>query len=240
MKSKKKILGLILARGSSKSIKNKNIINFCGKPLISWTINSALKSKLLNDVVLSTDSKQIAKVGKKFGAQVPFIRPSKLAKDTTPSIDAVLHAIKWFKRKKIFYDLVVLLEPTSPLRDNNDIDRSIKKIIKRKGESLVSTSKAEKLNPAYLYSKTKLEKIRPIKSYTKQGGYKYIRRQDLDDIYFSEGTIYISKVKTLLKKKTFFHKETLMYVLPKWKSLEIDDKLDLILAEAIIKNKRKL
>ena len=230
-----KILGLILARGRSKGIKQKNITKLCGKPLIAWTINSALKSKRLTDIVLSTDSIKIAKIGKKFGADVPFIRPLKFSKDKSPSIDAIEHAIKWLRKKGKNYEFVVLLEPTSPLRDHNDIDLAINKVIKLKAQSLVSVSKAVALHPAYLYKKTKTEKIKPFKTYKK----KYIRRQDIEPVYFMEGTIYISKVSTLLKKKTFCHKNTLMYEVPKWKSFEIDDSLDLILVRAIIQNKQK-
>ncbi len=235
MKYNNKILGLILARSGSKGIKQKNISKLCGKPLIAWTINSALKSKRLTDVILSTDSATIAKIGKKFGADVPFIRPLKFSKDKSPSIDAIEHAIKWLRKKGKNYEFVVLLEPTSPLRDHNDIDLAINKVIKLKAQSLVSVSKAVALHPAYLYKKTKTEKIKPFKTYKK----KYIRRQDIEPVYFMEGTIYISKVSTLLKKKTFCHKNTLMYEVPKWKSFEIDDSLDLILVRAIIQNKQK-
>ena len=236
MKYNNNILGLILARSGSKGIKQKNISKLCGKPLIAWTINSALKSKNLTDVILSTDSATIAKIGKKFGADVPFIRPLKFSKDKSPSIDAIEHAIKWLRKKGKNYEFVVLLEPTSPLRDHNDIDLAINKIIKLKAQSLVSVSKAVALHPAYLYKKTKAEKIKPFKTYKK----KYIRKQDIEPVYFMEGTIYISKVSTLLKKKTFCHKNTLMYEVPKWKSLEIDDSLDLILVRAIIQNKQKI
>jgi len=235
LKYNNNILGLILARSGSKGIKQKNISKLCGKPLIAWTINSALKSKRLTDVILSTDSTTIAKIGKKFGADVPFIRPLKFSKDKSPSIDAIEHAIKWLRKKGKNYEFVVLLEPTSPLRDHNDIDLAINKVIKLKAQSLVSVSKAVALHPAYLYKKTKTEKIKPFKTYKK----KYIRRQDIEPVYFMEGTIYISKVSTLLKKKTFCHKNTLMYEVPKWKSLEIDDSLDLILVRAIIQNKQK-
>ena len=235
MKYNNNILGLILARSGSKGIKQKNISKLCGKPLIAWTINSALKSKRLTDVILSTDSATIAKIGKKFGADVPFIRPLKFSKDKSPSIDAIEHAIKWLRKKGKNYEFVVLLEPTSPLRDHNDIDLAINKVIKLKAQSLVSVSKAVALHPAYLYKKTKTEKIKPFKTYKK----KYIRRQDIEPVYFMEGTIYISKVSTLLKKKTFCHKNTLMYEVPKWKSFEIDDSLDLILVRAIIQNKQK-
>ena len=231
-----KILGLILARGRSKGIKQKNITKLCGKPLIDWTINSALKSKRLTDIVLSTDSIKIAKIGKKLGAKVPFLRPLKYAQDKTSSVAAIEHAINWLRKKGKNYEFVTLLEPTSPLRDHNDIDQAILKIIRSKADSLVSVSKAESLNPAYLYKKGKNDKIIPFKYYNK----KYIRRQDVEPVYFQEGSIYISKVSTLLKKKTFCHNNTLMYVVPKWKSLEIDDSLDLILVSAILKNKKKI
>lgn len=230
-----KILGLILARGGSKGIKEKNIIKLCGKPLIAWTINSALKSTKLTEVMLSTDSPKIAKIGKKLGVNVPFLRPSKYAKDNSSSVDAIEHAIRWLKKRGKIYKFVTLLEPTSPLRDHKDIDKAVSKIIKSKADSLVSVSKAESLNPAYLYKKSKTDKIIPFKFYNK----KYIRRQNAETVYFLEGSIYISKVLTLLKRKTFCHKNTLMYEVPKWKSIEIDDSLDLILAKAIIKNKKK-
>jgi CMP-N-acetylneuraminic acid synthetase len=172
LKYNNNILGLILARSGSKGIKQKNISKLCGKPLIAWTINSALKSKRLTDVILSTDSTTIAKIGKKFGADVPFIRPLKFSKDKSPSIDAIEHAIKWLRKKGKNYEFVVLLEPTSPLRDHNDIDLAINKVIKLKAQSLVSVSKAVALHPAYLYKKTKTEKIKPFKTYKK----KYICR----------------------------------------------------------------
>ena len=231
-----KILGIILARGGSKGIKQKNIVKLCGKPLIAWTINSALKSKKLTDVILSTDSTKIAKIGKKFGVEVPFIRPLKYAKDKSSSVEAIEHAIKWLKQRKKNYKFVTLLEPTSPLRDHKDIDQAILKIIKSRADSLVSVSKAETLNPAYLYKKSKSGKLIPFRHNKK----KYIRRQDIDPFYFLDGSVYISKVSTLLKKKTFCHTNTLMYVVPKWKSIEIDDNLDLILARAIMQNKRKI
>ena len=130
----KKILGIILARGGSKGIKNKNIKLINGKPLIYWTIKSAMKSKKLSKVILSTDSKKIALIGKKYNLNVPFIRPSKLAKDNTPSVDAIEHALNFLKKSGEEFEFVVLLEPTSPLRSVQDIDKSINKIIMKKAD----------------------------------------------------------------------------------------------------------
>tara|TARA_B110000263_G_C15233779_1_gene475945 strand:+ start:191 stop:922 length:732 start_codon:yes stop_codon:yes gene_type:complete len=229
-----KVLGLILARGGSKGFKNKNITQLSGKPLIAWTISSALKSKKITDVVLSTDSVKIAMIAKKFGAQVPFLRPKKLARDNSPSVDAIEHAINFLKKIGKNYKFIYLLEPTSPLRDFSDIDNAIKQISSSKADALVSVSKAESLNPVYLYKKGKNSKIKPFKNYKKNN----IRRQELEPVYFLEGSAYISKPSTLLKRRTFCHNNTIMQVMPKWKSLEIDDSLDLVLAEAIIKNKK--
>ena len=137
----KKILGIILARGGSKGIKNKNIIKFGNKPLIKWTFDAAKKTKKLSRLILSTDSKKIANLAKKNKIEVPFLRPKKLAGDNSKSIDAIEHAINFFKKQKIFFDYVVLFEPTSPLRTSIDIDKSIDQIVKSGADSLVSVCK---------------------------------------------------------------------------------------------------
>ena len=229
----KKILGIILARGGSKGIKNKNIKLINGKPLIYWTIKSALKSKKLSKVILSTDSKKIALIGKKYNLNVPFIRPSKLAKDNTPSVDAIEHALNFLKKSGEEFEFVVLLEPTSPLRSVQDIDKSINKIIMKKADSLVSVCRTDALNPLFLFKKKK-GFLKPVKISKK----KYLRRQDLEPTYFIEGTIYISKVNSILKQRTFCHNKTIGYEVPKWKSIEIDDNFDWMVVEAIFKNKR--
>lgn len=227
----KKILGLILARGGSKGIKNKNIKRFCNKPLIYWTIKKALKSKMLTDIILSTDSSKIALFGKKFGANVPFLRPKKYASDKSSSIDAIEHAINFLKRSGKNYDYIFLLEPTSPFRDHNDIDRSIKKILSTNAEALISICKTEKHNPLFLFRRKDNDLLIAVEKSRK----KYLRRQELSPVYFIDGSIYISKIKTLLSKRTFCHSKTIGFELPKWKSIEIDDTLDWILAETIHK-----
>ncbi len=228
----KKILGIILARGGSKGIKNKNIKLINGKPLIYWTIKSAMKSKKLSKVILSTDSKKIASIGKKYNLDVPFIRPRKLAKDNTPSVDAIEHALNFLKKSGEEFEFVVLLEPTSPLRSVQDIDKSIRKIIMSNADSLVSICRTDALNPLFLF-KRKKSFLKPFKTSKK----KYLRRQDLEPTYFIEGTIYISKVKSLLKKRTFCHNNTIGYEVPKWKSIEIDDNFDWMVVDRIFKNK---
>ena len=229
----KKILSIILARGGSKGIKDKNIKKLGKLPLIAWTIKEALKSKKNLTVYLSTDSKKIANIGKRYGAKIPFIRPKKFAKDTSSSVDAIEHAINFLKKKNLNFDYVLLLEPTSPLRTYQDIDRAINKITSKNYDSLVSVSKLEAFHPSFLYKQNRKGYLSPFRESVK----KNIRRQDLETMYFLEGSIYISKVTTLMKKRTFCHDKTIPFIMPKWKSIEIDDKLDLVMAEAIIKKK---
>ena len=143
MYNDKKVLALIPARGGSKGIKNKNIADLCGKPLISYTIESAKNSKYIDDIVVTTDSRQIAEVSEKYGAEIPFIRPIELAGDTSKTIDAVIHAIDKLNELKRIYDVLVLLQPTQPLRTYEDIDNSIECFFRNDEKSLVSVSLVE-------------------------------------------------------------------------------------------------
>ena len=136
----KNILGLIPARGGSKGLPRKNIKPLLGKPLIAWTIEQALASRYLDRVVVSTDNKEIAEISKKYGAEVPFMRPKELAEDNAKGIDVVLHAIDWLKEnnKRKQYDLMMLLQPTSPLRATEDIDKAIETLFLKEAKAIVS------------------------------------------------------------------------------------------------------
>ena len=230
-----KILAVIPARGGSKGLINKNIRNLCGHPLIAWTIKNAKKSKFIKKVIVSTDSKKISGISKKYGASVPFIRPKKYATDKANDFVVLKHALNFFKNKSENFDYVIMLQPTSPLRELKDINNSIKKVLKEKIESLVSVSKLEVHHPRFVYSIKNKDNLVP---FLKKNRSSDIRRQDIEPLYFLEGSIYISKIKSLMKYKTFYHKKTKAYVLPKWKSLEIDDNEDLNIAELYIKKKK--
>ena len=126
----KTFLSIIPARAGSKGLKQKNLKELCGKPLVCWSIDAGLKSKYIDEVMVSTDDYQIAEVAKTYGAKVPFIRPKFLSKDTTPTFDVIEHAVQYYKSElKKEFDYIVLLEPTSPLREIEDIDNSIKKLM---------------------------------------------------------------------------------------------------------------
>jgi N-acylneuraminate cytidylyltransferase/CMP-N,N'-diacetyllegionaminic acid synthase len=229
----KKILGIILARGGSKGIKDKNIVKFGNKPLIKWTFDTAKKSKKISRLILSTDSKKIASIAKKNKIEVPFLRPKKFAGDNSKSIDAIEHAINFFKKQKVYFDYIVLLEPTSPLRTTIDINKSIDLIIRNKADSLVSICKVDEINPSFLFKK-KNKKLQPLEKKISN----HLRRQDVEPIYFLEGTIYISKTDVLFKKRSFCNSNTIGFEVPKWKSLEIDDKYDLEIGNSILKQRK--
>src|SRR3990172_8434607 len=135
----KSVLGIIPARGGSKGLSRKNIRLLAGKPLIAWTIEQANTSKYLDKVIVNTDDQQIADTAKKYGADVPFLRPRELAGDTTPMIDVIFHTLNFFKNSGTAFDYLALLEPTSPLRADHDIDNAIQKLISETdADSLVS------------------------------------------------------------------------------------------------------
>ena len=230
-----KVLAVIPARSGSKGLKNKNIRNLCGHPLIAWTIKKAKQSKYIQKVVVSTDSEKISNIAKKYGAFVPFLRPKKYATDKANDFAVLDHALNFFKNKGENFDYIIMLQPTSPLRDLKDINNSIKKVLKENIEALVSVSKLDVHHPRFIYS---LKNNNNLVPFSKKIRSSDIRRQDLEPLYFLEGSIYISKIKSLEKYKTFYHSKTKAYELPKWKSLEIDDLDDLNIAEMYIKKKK--
>ena len=220
MLKNKKVICIIPARKGSKGLKNKNIKKLKNIPLIAWSILVAKKCNLIDEIIVSTDSKKISKIAKKYGARVPFLRPKRFAKDNSSTFDVLKHAIDFYKKKNQFFEYVLLLEPTSPLRDYKDVNSCIKKILKNKIDTIVSVTKVVNHHPNFLYS---LNKNNFLKPYLKNQKKLYIRRQDIETLYSLEGSIYISRISTLLKKKTFYHKKTQAFTVDKWKSLEIDD-----------------
>ena len=232
----KSVIGIVPARAGSKGLPRKNIAPLCGKPLIAWSIEAGLRSQYIDLVIVSTDSNKIAGISAEYGASVPFIRPAELATDETPTIDVVIHALEYLNnQRKQRFDYTVLLEPTSPLRDEADIDRAIKQLVDNVGaSSLVGISRTEAQNPAFLVVLSENNFLIGLD----QSEIKPVRRQEISDVYFLEGSIYVSDTKTLIARRTFCHQETLGCIFPKWKSLEVDDIDDLIMVEALMLHKK--
>ena len=230
----KSFLAIIPARGGSKGLPGKNIKELCGKPLIVWSIESGLKSKYIDEVVVSTDYQTTADIAKEYGASVPFLRPGYLANDTATSFDAVKHTIDFYKDKlgKEF-DYIVLLEPTSPLRTTKDINMAIKLLLSSSAKSIIGVCKTEQQNPVFLVY---MDQNQRISGYENKD-MRILRRQNIKSVYFFEGSIYISDIKTYLSKQTFYHEDTIGFEFPKYKSLEIDDMDDFIMIEAMMKSK---
>ena len=220
-----RILAIIPARGNSKRIKNKNTKVIAGKPLIAWTIKSALRSKFINEVYVSSDSKKILKISKKFHAKT-IVRPKILSGNVVMPDVAIKHAYLKLGKK---FDYVVTLQATSPLRSNKQIDAAIKHIIKRKGDSLLSVFKSH----TFLWKRNK-NSFLPI-------NYKLNKRPRSQDTKFYEenGAIYITKPKILTKKNNRLGGKILVYIMNKNDSNDIDNLDDFNIAEKLLKKKIK-
>ena len=228
-----KILVIIPARGDSKEVPNKNIKKIHGIPLIVYTIKEVLKlKKFYYKFIVSTDSKKIARISEKAGACVPFIRPKKLALDTTPTLPVLRHALKYIeKNNKVNIDWLLTLQAINPLTKANDIKKCIK-LINKNIDSVVSVREGNECHPMYLNIK-KGKYLKPF-----QKNVKFIRRQDINPtIYKFNGSIFLSKRKIILNSKdnTFFGGKMLPYIMPKERSFDIDSAFDLNLIKLIMK-----
>jgi len=225
------VLGLIPARGGSKGLPNKNIREMAGKPLIAWTIEKAIASQYLDRVIVSTDDNEIAETAARIGAEVPFMRPAEFAEDKTPMMDVINHAIEFFKREGISYDYVALLEPTSPLRKDRDIDNAIEQLIdnEKVADSLVSVGEVHLEHPSIM-KEISTGYVQPYE----QVNAKITRRQDLNAVYFPYGVIYLARTEALIKSGTFYQEQTVPYPIERWQNYEVDDLYDFMCIEAVI------
>jgi len=230
-----KILAVTLARGGSKSVTKKNIKKINGIPLIGYTIREALKSKLINRYIVSTDDIEIKNISESLGADVPFIRPKNLAGDSSSSVSALQHAVSWVEnQEKITYDYVVELMCTNPLKDVHDIDKCINKLITSNADSVIAVHKLEDHHPSRI-KKIINDKIvdfcvpEILES----------RRQDLRPFaYIRSGSIYALKRDYLMQKNARYGSENSRpYILNEEKAINVDTQFDFLLAEQIIKNK---
>ena len=221
----KKILAIIPARGGSKGVLRKNIRTVAGKPLIAWTIEEAKKSSYIDKLILSSEDEEIICVAKQYDCDVPFIRPQDLARDDTPGIDPVLHAIDFLSG----YDYVVLLQPTSPLRSVKDIDTCIEQCISNKVHSCVSIVEPD-MSPYWMYILNDQKKmIRLLDT-----GRDIQRRQDLPQIFGLNGAVYVAECNWLRKSRSFTGEDTIGYLMPQERSIDIDSELDLLFVQTIL------
>lgn len=228
MFNNQKILALIPARGGSKGIKDKNIIFLAGKPLIAYSIEAAKYSKYIDDIIVTTDSEKIAEISKQYGASVPFMRPAELATDTSKTIDAVLHAIRTLETMEKKYDVLVLLQPTQPLRTDADIDKAIEVYYKNKEDGLVSVSPVDD-SPLLIRAISNDGKLLNLLSQNST-----CRRQDMPEYYKVNGCIYINKIEEI-NENTSFNDNKIPFIMTKEHSIDIDELSDLCIAEYYLK-----
>jgi N-acylneuraminate cytidylyltransferase/CMP-N,N'-diacetyllegionaminic acid synthase len=231
----KRAAAIIPARGGSKGIPGKNLKPAAGKPLIAWTVETALAATLLDRVIVSTDSPEIADVARRYGAEVPFMRPAHLAQDDTPGIAPVLHAAQWLADNEGYQpDMIMLLQPTSPLRIPEDIDRAIELIREKGADAIVSVTPVE----AHPYWMKQIDGAGRMTDFIKLDQ-PIERRQDLPELYTVNGAIYVARYEVLMQQKTFDTDNTFSLVMPPERSLDIDTPWDLCLADLILKDRRR-
>lgn len=223
-----RVLGLIPARGGSKGVPRKNITPINSVPLLVYTIRAALGSQLLGHTILSTDDEEIAQVGREAGIDVPFMRPAELAKDDTPTLPVIFHAINTLRQLGKEYDCLVLLQPTAPLRNSDDIDNSLRLLQDSGADSVVSVS----VVPGHYHPEWQLtDKNGYLVCYNGQALSQLpTRRQSLSPTYTRNGAIYAVWIKALIGQQSLLGPKTVAYVMPEERSVNIDSMTDLLLA----------
>lgn len=227
----KKVLCIIPARAGSKGLTGKNIKELLGKPLIAYSIKQAKQSKYIDRVIVSTESPEVAENSRQYGAEVPFLRPQELAADNSSIFDVLIHAIEWVERNENYvFDILVLLHANTPLRTIEDIDNCIQLLVEESADSVFSVTEAHR-NPYFnMVELQEGTKVRLVKE-----GNNYINRQDAPVVYDMNSSIYVWWKDILRQKKSPFLEKSRIYVMPKERSIDIDDALDFKIAEMLMK-----
>lgn len=239
MLNNKSVLAIIPARGGSKSIAKKNIKNLGGKPLIVYTIEEAQKSKYIDRIILSTDDREIAEIAKKYGAEVPFLRPKRYAKDTSPSISVILHCLDYLKKETNYSpEIVVFLQPTSPFRKAEQVDEGIEKI--QDCEVVEGVCEA-KQHPYFMMKREDKGYLRPYLKIKDRP----LRRQDVPKLYCLNSALSIAKRDYYKRaEKTdpvapIFNGKVKGVFMDEISSLDINSEFDFLIAEAILESKNQ-
>ena len=224
-----KFLAVVPARLNSRSLRKKNTFLVNNKPLIQYTFEELKKSLIKNKYLLS-DDKKIKKLAKKYSLSVDYLRPKSLSRSTTSLVETLFHFHKWTESKKIFYDYLVVLQPTSPLRNYKDINSAVKMVKKRKYKSLFSISESLE----HPYESIKIDKNKKWK-YVLSKSKLYYRRQDFDfKSYFINGAIFIMHRELIIKKKIYGNKRHGLFLMPKYRSIDINDINEIKITESLL------
>lgn len=231
--NEKEILAITPARGGSKGVFRKNIKILCGKPLIYYSIKSALNSRYIDRLVVSTEDDEIAEISKKYNSEV-IKRPKELATDHAPSIPVYKHVLKFLKEKENYQpDIVVIIQPTSPLRDVEDVDRCIEKLFIEKSDSVITVRRV-KHSPQFMVELDEKKRIKYLfnrKNIT--------RRQDAKEVYIPNGAVFVTWSKTIIEKNTDRGPDTRAIIMPMERSVDIDTEFDFYMAEKLMEKNEK-
>lgn len=230
----KRIVAIIPARSGSKGLKHKNIKMLNGKPLMAYTIEAAVKSEMFDDIIVSTDDIEYARIAKEYGASVPFMRSEELSQDTSTSTDVISDVLQKLNEQDEKYDYFALLQPTSPLRDETDIKQCVEKAIRFNADSIISMCECE--HPIeWCTSFDDSDKC-----LNKMGQQLQGRRQDKKKSYRLNGAIYLVQTEYFCKSKNMYGEKSYAYIMSKENSIDIDDIYDFKCAEVFIKSRENI
>lgn len=223
------VLALIPARGGSKGLPRKNLRELCGRSLLAWSIAAARASSVVTRIVVSSDDREILERAEELGADVPFVRPASLAEDETPGVAVLHHAAEQLPE----YDVIVVLQPTSPLRSREDVDGCARIVVDRRAAAAVTVTTVDK-PPHWMYEMDEGGTLRPFLDTE-----KISRRQDAPDLYRLNGAVYAIRRPTLMESEALVPEGCHGYVMPAERSLDIDTELDLAFAEVLMSRRIK-
>ena len=229
------ILGLIPARGGSKGITQKNIVNLAGKPLVAYTCEAAKSCLKLDRIILNTDDQDIARVGAAYGVEVPFLRPTELADDETPILPVIQHTLKWFEENEgECFDIVVLLQPTSPLRQSPHIDAAVDLILESNADTVVSVQAVpHNFTPDSIMQIDENGYLKPFME-----GELVLRRQEKPLVFARNGPAVLAVQRRVIEADRLYGDHVLPLEMTSIESIDIDDETDLLMAEALLNLKR--
>lgn len=226
-------LAIIPARAGSKGLRGKNTVPLGGKPLIAHTIEAARAAHSIQRIVVSTESEEIAHIARQYGAEVPFLRPAELAQDETPMLPVLQHVLSQLTATEGHqFEIVVLLQPTSPLRRAEDIDRAVTLLEQTRADSVISLCAAEH-HPAWM-KRIERDCVLPFL----ENGPEVTRRQDLPPVYRLNGAIYVTRAQVLLQGNAILGRDTRALIMDNESSVDIDTPLDMKLAALILQERQ--
>ena len=231
------LLAIIPARGGSKGIPRKNLAPVAGRPLLAWTCRAALESRLLSRVILSTEDSDIAEKGREFGVEVPFLRPAELARDETPTLPVIRHALEFLaQREDCHPDAIVLLQPTAPLRRAEHIDGAVSRMRETGADAVVGVSPVPAhFHPYWVFDLDGRDRLKP--AHPDGGPERYPRRQALPPAYTRNGAVYVARTRLILQENSLYGPTPAAYVMREEDSVNVDSAEDLARAEEALLNR---